>query len=403
MKDVLKGVRVLEVAQWWFVPAAGAILADWGADVIKIEHPVSGDGQRGLMTSGLVPDTGGINFRMEQSNRGKRSVGLDIGTPDGRELLYRLAEGSDVFLTNFLPPARKRLGIEVEDIRARNPDIIYVRGHGQGARGPDREKPGYDGTSFWSRGGIGQAITPEGADVPVQQRAAMGDSVGAMNIAGGICAALFRRKNSGETSVVDVSLLGSAMWMLAPDLVASRLISSPMPRFSHSNMPNPIVNHYRTKDGRWIMLTMLQSDRLWPDFCRHIERPDLIDDERFKDAKARFLNREECVTTLDEVFANHTLDEWREKLSGAEGSWEPFQTVTELHQDPQALENGYLPEVGSAEGKTFRLVASPVQFDETPASLSRAPEHGEHTEEVLLELGLEWDEIARHKGSKAIL
>src|SRR5215470_13064195 len=140
MAQVLEGVRVIEVAQWWFVPAAGAVLADWGADVIKVEHPVSGDPQRGLMTSGLVPNTGGVNFMVEQSNRGKRSVGIDLATPGGRALLYRLVEKADVFLTNFLPAARRRLEIDVQHIRRQNPRIVYVRGHGQGARGEEAER-----------------------------------------------------------------------------------------------------------------------------------------------------------------------------------------------------------------------------------------------------------------------
>ena len=221
MSKILQGVRVIEVAQWWFVPAAGAVLADWGADVIKIEHPVTGDPQRGLVTSGLVPPTGGVNFMIEQPNRGKRSVGLDLAHRRGRELLCRLVETADVFLTNFLPAARRRLAIDVDDIRRVNPRIIYVRGHGQGPRGPDAEKGGYDAASFWCRGGIANALTPPGAAAPVMQRAAFGDSAGAMTVAGGVAAALFHRERSGEPSVVDVSLLGTAMWIMAPDIIAA--------------------------------------------------------------------------------------------------------------------------------------------------------------------------------------
>ena len=167
MEQILAGVRVVEVAQWWFVPAAGAVLADWGADVLKVEHPTSGDPQRGLMTSGLVPNTGGVNFMVEQPNRGKRSIGIDLNQPEGLEVLHRLVETADVFLTNFLPAARRRLKIELEDIRQVNPKIIYVRGHGQGARGPEMEKGGYDAASFWCRGGICSALTPAGAAAPI--------------------------------------------------------------------------------------------------------------------------------------------------------------------------------------------------------------------------------------------
>jgi crotonobetainyl-CoA:carnitine CoA-transferase CaiB-like acyl-CoA transferase len=405
MHEVLRGIKVVEVASWTFVPAAGAVLADWGADVLKVEHPVTGDPQRGLISSGLVPaGPGGVNYMMEQPNRGKRSVALNLGTDDGRELLYRLAETADVFLTNFLPDARERLLIDVDHIRARNPDIIYVRGTGQGVRGPDARKGGYDGASYWARGGLAMALTPGGLEWPISPRPAFGDVMGGMTIAGGIAAALFHRERTGEPSIVDVSLLGLALWNLGPDVVASKLYeTTKAPRFDRAESPNPIVGVYRTQDGRFISLMMLESDRYWADFCRHIERPELIDDPRFKDAATRYENRRACIGVLDEVFASRPFAEWRSRLSTLEGVWAPMQTVREVHDDPQAVANGYLPSVTSAEGTEFTLVANPVQFDETSPDLSHAPDHGQHTEEVLLELGLTWPEIAAHKESGAIL
>ena len=373
MSKILQGVRVIEVAQWWFVPAAGAVLADWGADVIKIEHPVTGDPQRGLVTSGLVPPTGGVNFMIEQPNRGKRSVGLDLAHPRGRELLGRLVETADVFLTNFLPAARRRLAIDVDDIRRVNPRIIYVRGHGQGSCGPDAEKGGYDAASFWCRGGIAHALTPPGAAAPVMQRAAFGDSAGAMTVAGGVAAALFHRERSGEPSVVDVSLLGTAMWIMAPDVIAAKLLGADLPAGDRTRPPNPIVNSYRTKDGRWLFLNMLQPDRYWPDLCARLGRLDLVTDARFADARVRFEHRAECVRVLDAVFAELTLAEWREQLADAEGVWAPMQSAHELPDDPQAIANGYLPEVARGDGGVFTLVASPVQFDERSPTLRPAP------------------------------
>jgi crotonobetainyl-CoA:carnitine CoA-transferase CaiB-like acyl-CoA transferase len=402
MEQVLSGVRVVEVAQWWFVPSAGAVLADWGADVIKIEHPVTGDPQRGLVTSGFFPDTGGVNFMMEQSNRGKRSVGIDIGHPQGRDALLRLVETADVFLTNFLPAARRKLRIDVEDIRAINPRIVYVRGHGQGARGSDAEKGGYDAASFWSRGGIAHALTPPGAAAPVMQRAAFGDSAGGMTVAGGIAAALFRRERTGVASVIDVSLLGTAMWILAPDIVMTRLTDQEMPAFSRTEAPNPIVNSYQTKDERWLFLNMLQPDKFWADLCRHLGRDDLITDARFENGMARFMNRQECVAELARVFASRTLAEWRDALASVEGVWAPMQSAREVGDDPQALANGYLPVVDRGDGTTFTLVASPVQFDETSPALHPAPDCGQHTEEVLLSLGLTWEELAALKDAGAI-
>ncbi len=394
MHQVMKGVRVLEVAQFWFVPSAAAVLADWGADVVKIEHPVRGDGQRGLASSGVSVAAGGVDFLVQQPNRGKRSVGLDVGSEEGLELLLRLAERSDVFLTNFLPDARRRLRIDVDDIRARNPRIIYVRGHGQGARGPEAELGGYDATAFWTRGGVAASLMMAGAAEPPFQRAAFGDGIGGMTIAGGVAAALFHRERTGEAQVVDVSLLGTAMWVLSPDVVASKLLGLPqLPIGPRAARPNPTVNNYQTKDGRWLILVHLQADRYWADFCRRIGRPELATDPRFVDMPARAQNAAACIAELDATFATRTLAEWREAFADMEGPWAPMQTARELHDDPQAVANGYLCEVdGEARGR-FTLVANPVQFSETPPVLTRGPEMGEHTDEVLGELGIGMDEL----------
>jgi crotonobetainyl-CoA:carnitine CoA-transferase CaiB-like acyl-CoA transferase len=408
MSKPLEGIRILEVAQWWFVPSAGALLSDWGAEIIKVEHPEVGDPQRGLVTSGLIPE-GGFNFMWEQPNHGKKSVGIDIKTPGGLELIYKLAEKSDVFLTSFLPDAREKLKIDVDDIRRVNPKIIYARGSGQGVRGPDARRGGYDGASYWARGGIASAITGAGTDgPPVGQRPAFGDSIGGMTIAGGIASALFKRERTGEPSTIDISLLGVALWNISADVTMSKALASlglkgGMPKMDRKRVPNPIVNAYQTKDGRWLMLIMLQSDRNWPDLCRHLGREDLIDDPRFADAAARAQNGSECVSVLDEIFAARDLEEWKKVLATTDGVWAPVQHPGELYDDPQVIANGYLPHVKLGDGSECQLVANPVQFDEQPYELTGAPECGQNTEEVLLELGVDWDDIARYKESKAIL
>ena len=403
MQDVLAGVRVVEVAAWTFVPISGAVLAEWGADVIKIEHPETGDPQRGLVSSGLVPGAGGVNFMFEIPNRGKRSVALDLSTDTGRELLYRLVETADVFVTNYLPDVRARLKIDVDDIRARNPNIIYVRGTGQGTRGAEAGRGGFDGATFWARAGLATAFTPANAEWPVDQRPAFGDVLGGLTIAGGIAAALARRERTGTPSVVDVSLLGLGLWSLGPDVTSAKLYEGvEIPTFDRDSTPNPLVGTYPTKDGRFITIILLQADRFWPDLCEHLDRPDLVDDPRFANAAARYENRRECIQELRTIFRSRTYEEWRARLQTLAGVWAPVQTPLELHDDPQVAANGFLEPIATDSGE-FRLPANPVQFDEMPAQVNRAPEHGEHTDEVLLELGLSYDEILEHKIAGAVL
>jgi crotonobetainyl-CoA:carnitine CoA-transferase CaiB-like acyl-CoA transferase len=404
MQDVLAGIRIVEVAAWTFVPISGAVLAEWGADVVKVEHPASGDPQRGLVSSGLVPGGDGVNFMFEIPNRGKRSVGLDISTEAGRELLYRLVETADVFVTNYLPDVRERLGITVEQIRARNPNVIYVRGSGQGARGPHAGRGGFDGASYWARAGLAMAFKDPRSDWPPDQRPAFGDVLGGMTIAGGIAAALLRRERSGEPSIVDVSLLGLGLWSIAPEVTSAKLYEGvEIPTFDRDSLPNPLVGTYPTKDGRFVIIVLLQADRYWPDLCAHLERPDLLEDPRFKDSTARYEHRHECIQVLRDVFRARTYDEWCERLQTLEGVWAPLQTPLEVHEDPQVVANGYLEPITASSGAEFVLPANPVQFDETPPRARCAPEHGEHTDEVLLELGLSYDEIIEHKVTGAVL
>lgn len=237
------------------------------------------------------------------------------------------------------------------------------------------------------------------------QRAAFGDGIGAMTIAGGIAAALLRRERTGVAGIVDVSLLNTAMWVLSPDIVASKLIDRPgaTPSFSRASAPNPVGNSYRTKDGRWLLLMMLQADKHWPDFCRRVGRPEWIDDERSRDGGARFKNREAIIADLDAIFATKTLAEWRDQLEDLEGPWAPMQSALELHDDPQVVENGYLARVDRGDGLPFELVASPVQFDEQPPPVGTSPEMGADTDEVLLELGYDMEQLLEYKAAGAIL
>jgi formyl-CoA transferase len=393
MYDVLEGIKVVEVASWTFVPTAAAVLADWGADVVKVEHPVTGDPQRGLINA-LTSDTG-PNPMMEVPNRGKRSIAIDISEPDGLTLLYRLVAEADVFITNFLSKTRASLRIDASDILGQNPAIIYARGTGQGLVGPEAERGGFDMSAAWARGGLAYLMAHDG--VPPFMPASIGDLTGGLNLAGGIAAALLRRERTGVGGVVDMSLYTTGMWMISQAISAAN-IGRRQPPISRLTTFNPLVNFYPTRDERWICLVMLQADRWWPDLARHIGRPDLIDNPTFSTAEARQENIGVVVETLDAIFKTRTLDEWSSALATAEGVWAPVLSPEDICEDQQALACGFLPSVVTGDGSSLRVVASPAQFDEKPiGELRRAPEHGEHTEEILLELGCDWADIGDFK------
>ncbi|MEB3031201.1 CaiB/BaiF CoA transferase family protein [[Mycobacterium] nativiensis] len=401
MTGPFEGIRVVEVAAWTFVPGAGAIMADLGADVIKVEPP-TGDPQRGLR-NGLNADESAPNPFLQVPNRGKRSVTLDLSSPDGLSTLHRLTESADVFLTSYLPKVRTKLGIDAEEMRARNPRLVYVRGSGWGSTGPLADAGGFDAAAAWSAAGIQYKLTSPGATEPAAQPAAFFDLQGSSAIAGAVAMALLRRERSGRGGTVDVSLLATGMWTMSPDLAACAAGSGELPRPNRHEAPNPIVNSYRTQDDRWINLVCLQSDRFWPELCELLGRSELAVDSRFHNAPARFANRTACVTELDQAFGTRTLPEWREVLARFSGVWSAAATFEEVCGSEQVAANGYLPEVTGADGRPFRVVAPPYQFDGVPARpAGPAPETGQHTEEVLLESGLTWDAISELRDAGAL-
>jgi crotonobetainyl-CoA:carnitine CoA-transferase CaiB-like acyl-CoA transferase len=400
MRDVLAGVRVIEVADWGFVPSAATVLGDWGADVIKVEHPRTGDPIRGLITAGLVPGASGRNFLVEHLLRNKRSVGIDLATADGRALLDRLLARADVLVTSFLDDARERLRLTWDDVHPVHPRLVYARGHGQGRRGPDARRGGYDGVSFWARGGIADRLSTPGRP-PLQQRPAFGDFIGGLAIAGGVAAALFQRERTGRGIEVDVSLLGTAIWVLSPDITATYLYGRMLPAAGEMPpAPNPLVGTYACADGRKLVLMMLQAERFWPIFASTVGRGDLL--ERYPSAEARFASASAIREELAAFFATRPRAAWEALLRHSECIWGPFQTPADLADDPQVRANGFLLEADTGEGPVT-LCANPVQFAGAPPAVrSPACDAGAHTEEVLLEHGCTWEELERWKAAGVV-
>lgn len=406
MTQVMKGVRVLEVAQFTFVPAAGAILADWGADVIKIEHPVRGDTQRGFINMGGVQLDPNRHTLVEHPNRGKRSVGIDVSTEEGQALLYEIAKTCDVFLTNYLPQVRQKNKFDVEHIRAANPDIIYARGSAYGDKGPEREVGGFDGTAFWSRSGIAHCMTPPELDGPLSQgMPAFGDSIGGMFIAGGIAAALFHRDRSGEPSELDVSLLSTAWWASGANLtqgMETGVISRNAMPTSGGSPANPFLGNFRTSDGGTINLCIVTPGHVIRDTFEHLGIPEAADDPRFADLAGLIANAPAASTLIADAIAGQPFAYWRQHLKTMKGQWAPIQSLLDLVTDDQTVANDMIVEVDMDDGKPLRLVRGPVQFNHEPTRTTRAPKASEHTETFLMELGLEWDRIESLKSVGAI-
>ena len=406
MAGVLDGFKIVAMEHWVVVPHASVLLADWGADVIKVE-PVTGEQSRGLgRERGVSTEIklGGrvdVNPGFQLMNRGKRSLAVDLKKEAGRKALCQLVKKSDVFVSNYELSALKKLGLDYGNLSQLNPRLIYASVSGYGSAGPDKDERAFDEVAFWARSGM-EYTTAEAGSVPPREPSGMGDRITSVHVVAGIMAALLHREKTGKGQEIELSLLRSAVWCIS-STIQGALSGQPLRRDSRTKAQNPLANNYRTKDARWLRLMIPQSDLYWTDVCRAIGRPELEKDPRFINMETRRQNCEELIRILDETFASNSIEEWDKICKKYHLIYTRVQSPTEVIADPQALANDFFVELDHPAGR-LKLVAGPIKFHQNPAVVrGPAPEVGQHTEEILLELGYTWEDVARLKEQAVIL
>ncbi len=395
MTRPLDGIRVIDWTIWQQGPVASMMLADLGADVIKIEERESGDPGRGVLRASGIDLSKMPNFYFEAHNRGKRSITLDLRQPEAREIVYKLVDGADVFVQNFRPGAAKRAGLGAETLMKRNPNLIYASGSGFGLEGPDAERPCMDYLGLARSGIMWAAGNPDHPPLAIQ--GAIADQMGGSMLASAIVTALLSRERHGGGQEVDVSLLGSMAWLQGLSVASTLMLGSPLPRLPREAAFNPLWNHYRCADDRWIAFAMAQSDRWWTDFAKALGHPEWAEEERFDSMMDRGANAKELVAMLDEVFATQSLEEWTKRLdAGGDFIFSPLNSVKDLVDDPQVAANGMVATVEHPNLGALQMLNIPIGMSQTPPQISgTAPEFGQHTEQILVEeLGYSWDEVS---------
>jgi crotonobetainyl-CoA:carnitine CoA-transferase CaiB-like acyl-CoA transferase len=404
MKKGLDGIRVIEIGGAVAMPLVGMLMGSWGAEIIHVEPPGRGDQQRHLLASGMAgwARPYHVNYLWEHVDRNKKSLTINLGSPDGQAIIHKLVADADVFLNNFRPYEMEKFNLTYETLFNINPKIIYANLTGYGQRGPEKNTGGYDSVAFWARSGV-MDLMHEPESAPNISRPAYGDSVTSQSLLAGVMAALFMRERTGEGQEVEVSLYNTATFVLGACVSGCLVTGEDSVRPHRRTMGNPIRNIYPTSDNRWIMLGMTNSQHYWPGFCKAIERPELEDDPKFATQDARSENASDLVEIIEEIFVTKTYVEWMEILSANKLVWSPVQTPLEVTQDEQAMANDFFSEWDHPTYGKIKLLNNPIKLSGSPAeNRCRGPELGEHNDEILSRAGYSDDEIAKMRENKII-
>jgi crotonobetainyl-CoA:carnitine CoA-transferase CaiB-like acyl-CoA transferase len=396
----LSGYRVVELSTFMAAPSCGRLMADWGAEVIKVEAH-AGDPWRFFGQSMCLPTKEDESPAWEMYNANKRGIVVDLKNAEGQQILHKLLETADVLITNNRPEALEKLNLNYDNLKEKYPRLVYALVTGFGEEGPDVDQPGFDVVAFWARSGfLADLVKPD--EYPVYSPAGFGDLTVGLSLFGGICAALLGRQTTGKGDKVSVSLYGTAIWCVS--LLVAAVQKRYGNKFPKARLEgNPVAIPYRCKDNEWIMLSILQHDRYWPAFCKALGREDLIDDERFKNQGLALQNRQLLIPILEETFKTRSSEEWVQRLREADIVHDRLRHFTDILTDEQAWANNYLTNYPFANGEKAILACTPIQSEAAgPLPYEKGPLLGEHTKEVLADLGYSAGEIEEFKNKKVI-